>query len=102
MIVSTLVLGVWLGTQFSLSSLTLLMSGVWIRGVASYAALLCLVLAILVFLITRKNLYCATLCPFGAVQDGLGRITGCSPPPRYPWLVWTARIYFHFLMLDRV
>jgi uncharacterized protein with FMN-binding domain len=93
MIVSTLVLGVWLGSQFSLSSLTLLMGGVWTRGVASYAALLCLVLAILVLLITRKNLYCATLCPFGAVQEGLGRITGCSPPPRYPWLVWAGRIF---------
>ncbi len=93
MVVSTLVLGVWLGTQFSLSSLTLLMSGVWTRGVASYAALLCLVLAILVFLITRKNLYCATLCPFGAVQEGLGRITGCSPPPRHSWIVWTSRIF---------
>lgn len=92
MLVSTLTLGVLYGTQFSLSSLTLLIGGGWTKGIASHGALLCLVLAILLFLFTRKNLYCASLCPFGAVQEGLGRITGCSPPKRSRWMTWTARI----------
>jgi|GEM_PF-3307786 len=92
MAVSTLVLGFLYGTQFSLASMHLLISGGWMQGLASYAALICLVLAIAVFFMTRKNLYCATLCPFGAVQEGLGRITGCSPPKRTPWMTWTARL----------
>lgn len=67
------------GGKFSLGTVHLLLSGGWMRGVASHAALTCLLLAVAVFFLTRKNLYCATLCPFGAVQEGLGRITGCSP-----------------------
>lgn len=66
--------------------------GGWMRGVASHAALICLLLAVAVFFLTRKNLYCATLCPFGAVQEGLGRITGCSPPRRTPGMTWTVRL----------
>lgn len=90
--VSLVVLGFMYGTQFSLPSLALVLSGLWTRGLASYTALICLVLAVLVFLATRKNLYCAMICPFGALQEGLGRITNCSPPQRTEWMKWTARL----------
>lgn len=90
--VSTLLLGVLYSTQFSLATVHLLISGGWAQGLASYAALVCLALAVAVFLLTRKNLYCAILCPFGAVQEGLGRMTGCSPPRRPPWMTWSARL----------
>lgn len=92
MVASTLVLGFLFGGQFSLGTVHLLLSGGWMRGVASHAALICLLLAVAVFFLTRKNLYCATLCPFGAVQEGLGRITGCSPPKRTPGMAWTVRL----------
>ncbi|SCY68106.1 FMN-binding protein [Desulfoluna spongiiphila] len=90
--VSTLLLGILYSTQFSLATVHLLISGGWTQGLASYAALVCFILAVAVFFLTRKNLYCATLCPFGAVQEGLGRITGCSPPKRTPWMTWSARL----------
>ncbi|MEF2145104.1 MAG: 4Fe-4S binding protein [Desulfovibrionaceae bacterium] len=89
--VSTAVLGFLYGAQFSLSSLVLLLAGFWTKGLASYTALLCLVLAVLIFFVTKKNLYCAMICPFGGVQEGLGRITKCSPPRKTEWMKWTAR-----------
>lgn len=92
MTISALLLGFRYSTQFSLASLHLLISGSWMQGLASYAALLCLVLALAIFFLTRKNLYCASICPFGAVQEGLGRITGCSPPRRAPWMIWVVRL----------
>jgi len=89
--VSTVILGFMYGAQFSLSSLVLLLAGLWTSGLASYTALICLVLALLVFFITKKNLYCAMICPFGGVQEGLGRITKCSAPKKIGWMKWTAR-----------
>lgn len=91
--VSTVVLGFMYGAQFSLSSLVLLMAGLWTKGLASYTALICLVLAVLVFFVTRKNLYCAMVCPFGGLQEGLGRITKCSAPKKTGWMKWTARAF---------
>jgi hypothetical protein len=105
LVMSAVTLGFWLGAQFSLSTVATLISGTWLKGMATYAALLCLVLAIALFLITRKNLFCAYICPFGAVQEMLGRITGCAPPRSRKWMDWTARawvlavlagaLYFH-------
>ena len=90
---STATLGFLYGAQFSLSSLALLLTGLWAKGVASWAPLACLILSITYFLLARKNIYCAMICPFGGVQEGLGRITGCSPPRRAPWMKWTARLF---------
>ncbi|WDP84661.1 MAG: FMN-binding protein [Desulfobacter sp.] len=90
-IVSLVLVGVIWGCQFSLPSLALALSGVWVQGLASWAPLLCMVLALMVFWRTQKNIYCAFFCPFGMVQDGLGKITGCPPPKRFSWMTWTAR-----------
>lgn len=91
--VSTVVLGFMYGTQFSLSSLVLLLSGVWLSGLASYASLLCLICAIGMFFFSKKNLYCNFICPFGAIQEGLGRITQCSAIKRPEYMKWSARIF---------
>lgn len=91
--VSTLIMGFTFGMQFSLSSLVLLLSGLWTKGMASYAALAGLVCAVSVFFMTRKNLYCASICPFGGVQEGLSRITECSAPKRSEWMKWTSRMF---------
>jgi polyferredoxin len=58
---------------------------------ATYAALLCLILTVVSFLVTRKNLFCTYICPFGAVQEGLGKITGCSAPVQEKWMIWISR-----------
>lgn len=91
LLLSVITLGFWLGAQFSLSTVVSLLSGVWLKGMATYAALLCLVLAVAVFLVTKKNLFCTFICPFGAVQEGLGNITGCAIPKTTPWMDWVAR-----------
>ncbi len=90
---SVIILGFWLGAQFSLSTVVSLLSGAWLKGMATYAALLCLVLAAAVFIVTKKNLFCSMICPYGAVQEGLGNITGCSPPKKSPWMDWVARAW---------
>lgn len=91
--VSTVTIGFMYGTQFSLSSLVLLLSGVWLSGLASYASLLCLICAIAIFFFSKKNLYCNFICPFGAIQEGLGRITQCSAVKRPEYMKWIARIF---------
>lgn len=96
--ISTVVLGFLYGAQFSLSSLVLLLAGLWTKGIASYTALICLVLAVGIFFLTRKNLYCAMICPFGGLQEGLGRITKCSAPKKTEWMKWSARFFTLFAM----
>ncbi len=91
LIISTILLGFMYGAQFSLSSLVLLLAGLWTKGLASYTAIICLLLAVLVFFVTKKNLYCSMVCPFGGLQECLGRITKCSPPKKTEWMKWTAR-----------
>ncbi len=91
LLISLILLGFVYGCQFSWSTITLLLGGGWQKGLATAGPLLCLGLAVLLFLVTRKNLYCAWICPFGALQEGLGRITGCAPPPVYRWMPWAAR-----------
>lgn len=95
---SVIILGFMYGALFSLSSLVLLLTGLWTKGMASYTALICLGLALVIFFVTRKNLYCAMVCPFGGIQEGLGRITGCSPPQKTGWMKWTARGFVLFAM----
>lgn len=65
LLISTLTLGFWLGAQFSLSTVATLISGTWLRGMATYAALLCLVLAVVLFLVTKKSLLCLYLPLWG-------------------------------------
>jgi len=90
--ISTILLGVMYNAQFSLSTLVLFLAGFWSQGLASYTALICLLLALVVFFMTRKNLYCTMICPFGGVQEGLGRITNCSTPKKTEWMKWIARL----------
>lgn len=91
--ISVITLGFIYKAQFSLSSLALLLAGLWTGGLSSYTPLVCLILAVTVFLLTRKNLYCTMICPFGGLQEGLGRIAGCAPPKRTGWMKWTARSF---------
>lgn len=96
---SVIVLGFWLGAQHSLATVVSLINGSWLKGMATYAALLCLVLTVVSFLLTRKNLFCTYICPFGAVQEGLGKITGSSAPVQQQWMVWIARSWVLLVLL---
>ena len=90
-IASAIALGFLYGTQFSLAGVSLLLSGAWVRGVASYAPMACLLLAAGIFLVKRKNHYCAMVCPFGGWQECLGAITNGPTPRTAPWMKWLSR-----------
>ncbi len=90
---SFFVLGFLYSTQFSFSTIALLLSGSWIYGLASYGPLICLILATLVLLVSKKNLYCYYICPFGALQEGISMITNCSSPPTNPIFKWISRFF---------
>lgn len=102
MATSVMTLGFMYGALISLSTVVSLLSGNWAKGLASYAPLFCLVLALAAFMVLRKNLYCAVICPFGAVQEGLGMITGCSAPVRSGWMVWLTRSWVFSLLMAAV
>ncbi|UIJ37557.1 4Fe-4S binding protein [Desulfobaculum bizertense] len=89
--VSTVLLGFMWASQPSLSTIALLLSGLWTGGLASYTSMICLLFAGTVFFLSKKNLYCTMICPFGGIQEGLGRITKCSPPKKTEWMKWIAR-----------
>lgn len=89
--VSVITLGFMYGAQFSLSTIVALLVGGGLAGLASHAAALCLVLAVAVVVISGQNLFCTYICPFGAVQEGLGRISGCPVPSRRSWMILAAR-----------
>ena len=91
--IATIFLGFLWGMQPSLSTVVMFLTGVWFKGLASYTALGCLILALVVFLCTRKNIYCAMICPFGGIQEGLGRITNCPGPKKTVWMKWTSRVF---------
>ncbi len=90
---SVILLGFMYGTQFSISTVVLFFSGVWIVGLASYAPLICLILAVLIFVFTKKNLYCSFICPFGALQEGVSMITSCKNPSSNPVIKWFSRFF---------
>lgn len=91
--VSLASLGFLYGSQFSLATVSLFLSGAWLNGLANYAPLLAFVLALAVLLVTKKNLYCAHICPFGALQEGLSAITGCSAPAQQAPAKWISRFF---------
>lgn len=90
---SVITMGFMFGTQFSMSTVVTFISGTWLEGLASYSAMLCMALTIVTFLVTRKKVFCSYICPFGAIQEGLGKITGCKGPSTYPWMEWIARFF---------
>lgn len=96
---SVIVLGFLLGAQFSLATVVLMLNGSWLKGVATYAALLCLALTIITFLLTRKNLFCSYICPFGAIQEGIGKITSCATPNQPKWMAAVAHGWVFLVVL---
>ena len=90
---SLILLGFIYSTQFSFSTIAMFISGMWLVGLASYAPLICLILAISLFIYSKKNIYCAHICPFGALQEGLSLITNCKAPNIHPILTWISRFF---------
>lgn len=71
---STLVLGLWQGKMLSLASdYNWLTNG--INWAASWTLILILGISIVLPLISGKSFYCTYLCPYGALQELIGKIT---------------------------
>lgn len=93
MLFSIGLVGFAFAAQFSIATGVTFLSGVWLHGLASYTSLICLLLAVGIFLLTRKNLYCSYVCPFGAAQECLSVITSCKAPAKgNPFVKWTPRV----------
>lgn len=73
-VASVAILGFWLGDSLSLVTLHswLVYGGAYPQKIF---LLVVLVLGIVLPLLTRKAFYCSYLCPFGAAQDLMGRVT---------------------------
>ncbi len=95
MVLSIVLVGFVFASQFSIATGVTFLSGMWLHGLASYTSLICLLLAVNIFLFTRKNLYCSYVCPFGAAQECLSVITNCKAPDKSsPFVKWTPRVFF--------
>ncbi len=98
LVVSIGLMGFLYSMQFSLSTIVMLVSGAWLQGLASYAPLICLILAIIIFVVTKKNLYCSHICPFGAIQEAVALISNCKNPEINHLTRWGSRLFALGLM----
>ena len=71
---SVIVLGLWQGTFLSLAKIHAAMMGN-IPLLPQCVFLIILILSIILPFITRKQFYCMWLCPFGASQELIGKLT---------------------------
>lgn len=100
MLLSIALVGFVFASQFSIATGVTFLSGVWLHGLASYTSLICLLLAVNIFLLTRKNLYCSYVCPFGAAQECLSVITRCQNPDKHNrFIKWSPRIALLFALM---
>ncbi|ABV36714.1 conserved hypothetical protein [Shewanella sediminis HAW-EB3] len=74
MLTSMCVFGFYSSSLFSSSTMGILISGTWLSGLGNYTSLILLSLVILYIIATNKNVYCNTLCPFGATQECLAKL----------------------------
>lgn len=71
---STLILGFWQGKMLSLASdYNWIING--INWSASWSLILILGISVTLPLISGKSLYCTYLCPYGALQELIGKVT---------------------------
>lgn len=71
---STLILGFWQGKMLSLASdYNWIING--INWTASWTLILILAISVLLPLISGKSFYCTYMCPYGALQELIGKIT---------------------------
>ncbi|MGR5062511.1 4Fe-4S binding protein [Photobacterium sp. DNB22_13_2] len=93
---STLLFGFHSASLYSASTMGGLIFGTWIGGVANYTPFILLVLSIGYILYYNRNVYCQSLCPFGAVQQCLAKVGKAKASPiRQTFFIWFPR----FLLL---
>ena len=90
---STIVFGVYSASLYSASTMGGLIFGSWLTGVANYTPFILLALSLAYIVYYNRNVYCQSLCPFGAVQQCLAKVGNAkSSPVRHQFFVWLPRI----------
>lgn len=74
LLVSMGIFGFYSSTLFSSSTMGILISGAWFNGLGNYTSLILLSLVILYIIVSNRNVYCNSLCPFGATQECLAKL----------------------------
>ncbi|MGF1679972.1 4Fe-4S binding protein [Photobacterium minamisatsumaniensis] len=93
---STLIFGFHSASLYSASTMGGFMFGTWLTGVASYTPFVLLILSLGYILYYNRNVYCQSLCPFGAVQQCLAKVGNAKASPiRQTFFIWFPR----FLLL---
>lgn len=94
MITGMIILGFWYSRPLTLSVINKFLLGYWPSWQTDLYWYLLLGGILFVFTLDNKNPYCEWFCPFGAVQECMGAISGvkASPPGSFrPILIWIQR-----------
>ncbi|OCH23813.1 4Fe-4S binding protein [Aliivibrio sp. 1S128] len=90
---STILFGFHSASLYSSSTMGGLLFGSWISGVANYTPFILLILSVGYILYYNRNIYCQSLCPFGAVQQCLAKVGNAkSAPIRHQFFIWFPRV----------
>lgn len=90
---STLLFGFHSASLYAASTIGGLIDGSWISGVANYTPFILIALSIGYIFYYNRNVYCQSLCPFGAVQQCLAKVGNAkSSPVRHQFFIWFPRI----------
>ena len=90
---STVLFGFHSASLYSSSTMGGLIFGSWISGVANYTPFILLILSVGYILYYNRNIYCQSLCPFGAVQQCLAKVGNAkSSPIRHQFFIWFPRV----------
>ncbi|MGF1759512.1 4Fe-4S binding protein [Photobacterium sagamiensis] len=85
--------GFYSASPFSSSTMGIFVSGTWISGLGNYTALILLLLSAGYILAFNKNVYCQSLCPFGATQECLAKIGNAKAVTfKHSFFVWFPRV----------
>lgn len=94
LITSMLVIGFWLNEPLAVANFVSLLSGYWPAWQDHLYWYMMLFGFVGYTIITGRNIYCYTVCPFGAVQDCFGKIGSANaylPVETYVKLKWLPR-----------
>ena len=90
---STLLFGFHSASLYSASTMGGIIYGSWISGVANYTPFILIALSIGYIFYYNRNVYCQSLCPFGAMQQCLAKVGNAkSSPVRHQLFIWFPRI----------
>ena len=91
--VSLIMLGFYAAAPFGLGTVGYVLNGFWMGGVASYTSLMLLLVTVGYLLFSNKNVYCNTVCPFGAAQECVGKLNKAKAcKSNHPMVLWLPRL----------